>query len=258
MSWKKFPYPDQHYLYTPASLKTHWQQLHTGDVEPFPDTEPLRHAWIAFHAGEFEKAAKLGLELGIDGYAVANKATCIYANYLESAKNKKIELYEQVCARCAEQQKKFPKVASGFYWHAYALGRHSQEISILTALAQGFAPKIRHSLDTTLRLAPKHADACIALGVYHAEIISKVGLLLARLTYQVREEDGIAMYRKAIDLNPGSAIARIEYANGLIMLKGRARMKEALTLYRQAAACAAGDAMERLDVQMALDELAEA
>ena len=117
------------------------------------------------------------------------------------------------------------------------------------------AGKVKHCLDVTLKLEPKHADAHIAKGLYSAEIIDKVGALIAGLTYDAKEKDSLAMFRQAIALNPESAIARIEYGNGLVMLNGRSKMKEALALYQQAADCVPKDAMERLDVQLALDEL---
>jgi hypothetical protein len=63
------------------------------------------------------------------------------------------------------------------------------------------------------------------------------------------------MYQTALKLNPDSAIARIEYANGLVMLEGDKRMKEAEKLYAEAAMCKPLDAMERLDVEMARAEL---
>jgi hypothetical protein len=47
----------------------------------------------------------------------------------------------------------------------------------------------------------------------------------------------------------------IEYANGLVMLEGDKKMKEATRLYEQAAAAKALDAMERLDVELAKVEL---
>ncbi|MET3107049.1 tetratricopeptide (TPR) repeat protein [Oxalobacteraceae bacterium GrIS 2.11] len=255
MAWRKFPYPDPSYIYSADSLKKNWKRLHTGDAEKCPDSAPLLAAWSAFHAGDFEHACTAGLKLGMDGYTVANKATCIYANYLEQERERKIRLFEDVSERCVEQQKACPKLASGYYWQAYALGRYAQEISVLAALAQGIASKIKHCLDMAIRLEPKHADAYIARGVYNAEIIDKVGAVIGGLTYDVKESDGIAMFRHALELNPDSAIARIEYANGLVMLKGKNKMAEALTLYREAAAMKPMDAMERLDVQLALEEL---
>lgn len=257
MAWIRFPYPDDAYVYTAAGLKKAWKRLHAGDVEAFPKDEAIVDAWIAFHAGEFEKAARLGLEAGMDGYAVANKATCIYANYLERGKEKKTALFEKVAARCEEQQEEQPKNAAGFYWHAYALGRYSQAISVMKALAEGIGNKVHASLDAALKLAPQHADAHIALGVYHAEIIDKVGALVGRLTYGANREDCIRHFKTALELNPASAIARVEYANALVMLDGKKKVHEAIALCEEAAALPPHDAMERLDVERANEQLEE-
>ncbi|HEU4778204.1 MAG TPA: hypothetical protein VFS95_15420 [Telluria sp.] len=255
MAWSKFPHPDDAYVYTAASLKKAWPRLHVGDAEPFPKDARLVEAWIAFHAGDFERAAKLGLDVGVDGYAVAHKATCIYATYLEKSEKKKIATFEEVAERCERQQQEQPDNAAGYYWHAYALGRYAQGISVVKALAQGVGAKVKHSLDMTLKLAPKHADAHIALGTYHSEIIDKVGAMIGGLTYGVKKEEGYKHFKKALELNPDSAIARIEYANALVMLDGKKKMDEAVGLYEAAAGCDARDAMERLDVEAAKAEL---
>lgn len=246
MAWIKFPYPDAAYTYSAASLKKNWPRLHGGDAEPLPQDAALQAAWIAFHAGQFEQAVKSGLALGTAGYAVANKAACIYATYLEKSEAKKLGLYQEVAARCEQQQMERPRDAAGFYWHAYALGRYAQGISSAKALAQGIGGKVKASLDTTIKLEPGHADAHTALGVYYAQIIDKVG---------AKREEGIKHFKKALRLNPDSAIARIEYANALVMLDGKKKKQEALALYAEAAACMPADAMERLDVQLAKEEL---
>ena len=110
------------------------------------------------------------------------------------------------------------------------------------------------ALETTIKLQPKHADAHIALGAFHAEVIDKVGSLLGR-TQGASKDQGLAMFKQAIKLNPDSAIAMVEYANGLVMLEGDKKMKDAEKLYADAAASTPLDAMERLDVEMAKAEL---
>ncbi len=147
-----------------------------------------------------------------------------------------------------------PSDANGWYCLAYALGRYSQSISIAKALAQGLGGKVKGALDTTIRLSPNHADAHVALGSFHAEVIDKVGSLLG-LTQGASKDAGLASYKTALKLNPTSAIARVEYANGMVMLEGEKRMKEATRLYEAAAACEPLDAAERLDVEMAKAEL---
>jgi len=159
-----------------------------------------------------------------------------------------------VSERAEAQQKSDPKNPNAHYWMAYALGRYSQGISVAKALTQGLGSKVKNALETTIRLAPKHADAHIALGAFHAEVIDKVGKLLGK-TQGADAATGLKMYQQALKLNPASAIARVEYANGLVMLEGDKKMKEAEKLYADAAASTPLDAMERLDVEMAKSEL---
>jgi tetratricopeptide (TPR) repeat protein len=81
--------------------------------------------------------------------------------------------------------------------------------------------------------------------------------MVGGLTYGAKKDSAVEHYEKALKLNPDSAIARIEYANGLVMLFGEAKMKQAEKLYHEAAACKPADAMERLDVEAAKAELEE-
>jgi tetratricopeptide (TPR) repeat protein len=255
MAWTKFPHSDDAYVYTAASLKKAWARLHAGDAEPLPKNPLLIDAWIAFHAGEFEKAARIGLDVGVAGYSVAHKATCIYATYLEKSDKKRIATFEEVAERCERQQAEQPEAAAGFYWHAYSLGRYAQGISIVKALSMGIAPKVRNSIETAIKLAPAHSDAYVALGTFHAEIIGSVGAMIGGLTYGAKKEECYKAYKKAIELNPDSAIARIEYANALVTLDGKKKMDDAVALYTEACQVDAKDAMERLDVESAREEL---
>ena len=252
--WTAFPYDAGPYTYDAAALKKHWARLHKGDAEPVPKDEAVLAAWALFHAGEFHKAHDAGLKAGGAGVTVANKAQAIYANYLEKSEKTKLAMFMEVAERAEKQAAEDPKNANAHYWMAYALGRYSQGISVAKALAQGLGGKVKTALETTIKLAPKHADAHIALGAFHAEVIDKVGKLLGR-TQGADAATGLKMFKEALALNPDSAIARVEYANGLVMLEGDKRMKEAEKLYAEAAASKPLDAMERLDVEMAKEEL---
>ena len=254
-TWAKFPHADKKFQYTPATLKKSWDRLHRGDAEPFPKNNAVIDAWVAFHAGDFQTAAELGAKAGVDGVNVANKSQAIYANYLEASDKKKLELFEEVATRAERLQRDQPKNANAYYWQAYALGRYAQGISIVKALAQGIGGKVKAALETAIKLAPKHADAHIALGAYHAEVIDKVGAMIGGLTYGAKQDAAMKNYQTALKLNPDSAIARIEYANGLVMLEGKKGLKQAEQLYAEAAACQPLDAMEKLDVEQAKAEM---
>lgn len=252
--WTPFPHAGE-FDYTPASLKKQWARLHAGDAEPLPKDAAVLQAWAHYHNGNFQQAAEEGLAAGGDGITVANKATAIYATYLEKKEKTRLDLFMQVAERAQAQAQAEPQNANAWYWNAYALGRYSQGISVAKALAQGLGGKIKESLEKAIALAPKHADARIALGAFHAEVIDKVGAVIGGMTYGAKRDEGLRLFRRALELNPDSAIARVEYANALVMLDGKKALKEAEALYAQAAAFEPMDAMERLDVEMARAEI---
>jgi tetratricopeptide (TPR) repeat protein len=194
------------------------------------------------------------LKAGGAGITVANKAQAIYANYLEKSERTKLAMLMEVAQRAEAQQASEPQNPNAFYLQAYALGRYGQSISVAKALSQGLGVKVKNALETTIRLAPLHADAHIGLGTFHAEIVDKVGSLMAT-AHGASKEAGLRMFKEALRLNPASAIGRTEYANGLVMLEGEKRIQEAEQLYIEAAACEPMDATERLDVEIAKAEL---
>ena len=279
-SWNASPYKDKAYDYAGARLKERWSRLHQGDREPYPTlsevkklvdnnrefappgkleeaVSKLEEAWRAYHRGDFGRAIELGLSVGPLGYGVANKAANIYATYLETSESAKLELLLESAERAEWVFARDKSIVNAWYFHAQALGRYSQGISILKALAQGLGGKVRSSLEQAIRLEPRHADAHIAMGAYHAEIINKVGATLGGLTYGASRDAAIEHYETALRLNPHSAIARIEYANGLVMLFGKTKVARATSLYEEAAACLPADAMERFDAELAKSELTE-
>lgn len=277
--WRDFPHPEKSYDQAGGALEKNWPRLHKGDCEPFPSTAHLKKlvaaqpklapdgaiddaaaalqdAWRAYHRGDFAAAVELGTSIGLLGVNVANKAANIYATYLEKDERKQLEIFLETTRRAEKLQAAAPDMANAHYFYAQALGRYSQGISIAKALAEGHATKVKKALDAAIRLEAKHADAHIALGAYHAEIINKVGAMIGGLTYGADKKAGVGHFQTALKLNPDSAIARIEYANGLVMMFGKEKLKEATRLYEEAAASKPMDAMERLDVEMAKEEIA--
>ena len=253
--WAKFPHTDKAYAYDAAGLKKNWARLHKGDCEPFPKDTSVVDAWRHYHAGDFQAAVEAGLAAGGAGVNAAAKAQSIYANYLEKTDKAKLALFEEAAAWADERRNETPKDANAHYLYAYALGRYGQGISVAKALAQGFGGKIKNALATVLKLEPKHAEACTAFGAYQAEVIEKVGAVVAGMTYGAKKDSALTHSQTALKLHPDSAIARIEYANGLILLFGKERLDEAQRLYEEAAACEPADAMEQLDVALAKSEL---
>ena len=238
-----------------ASLQHNWSRLHRGDAEPMPVDGDVLHAWVLFHNGDFQQAAAKGLKAGSDGVTVANKATSVYARFLEKREKTKLDLFLEVAARAKAQQALVPNNPNAFFWQAYALSQYSQAISVAKGMAQGLGNKVKEALNRTIELCPAHADAHLALASFHAEVIDKVGALIAGMTYGAKKETGMALFKQALQLNPDSPVSLIDYANGLVMLEGQKKIKEATKLYQRAVASQPQDALERLGVALARVEL---
>ncbi|MGL5986170.1 MAG: hypothetical protein ACRCZ5_04745, partial [Burkholderiales bacterium] len=99
------------------------------------------------------------------------------------------------------------------------------------------------------------AEAHIAMGTFQAEVIDKVGSLVGGLTYGAKRDSAVQHFETALELLPFSAIARIQMAEGLLMLFGNKRLELATTLYNEAAECVPAEAMEQLDIVYARDAL---
>ncbi len=255
-TWTEFTHIHD-YPFTADKVKKHWKKLHASDQEPLPRSAKVLAAWVLFHRGEFQKAMEAGLRAGPAGASVANKAACIYANYLEPKEKVKLSILMEVAERAAAQIAAEPENANAHYWQGYALGRYSHGISVAKALALGIGGKVKSALESTIRLQPLHADAYIALATFHAEVIDKVGALIGNMTYGAKKDTCLKLFERGLALNPKSTAARIEYANALLILEGDSAMEEATRLYEQVASTKALDAMGRLDVELAKAELAD-
>ena len=266
------------YRYEGAALHKHWTRLHQGDREPWPDeaaitrsaklqaafgaqvaaaggshayAAALQDAWRRFHAGDFAAAIADGSALGALGAVVANKAAAVDSLYSKQKQALLLEELDAAVKRGETAVKALPDHANIHYTLALALGRYSQRITILRALAEGLAGRVRMHLERALALEPQHAEAQVALGLYHAEIIHMLGALAAALTYGASREQAIGHFKSAVEAAPQSPIIHMEYANGLNLLDAAKYRTQIQRLYEQAAACEPADAMESLDAERA-------
>ncbi|MCL4820150.1 MAG: hypothetical protein KJ067_13450 [Vicinamibacteria bacterium] len=245
--WKPFPGDAGAFRHDAASLKKHWKRLHRADLEPWPREADAREAWVHFHCGEFKRAVDTGLAAGGAGLTCAHKAQTIYATYLEPDEERRLELLLEVVERAEVQRDAEPENANAHYWLAHALGRYSQGISVAVALARGLGGRVKGALDAALEIEPDHADALATLGAFHAEVIGKVGRLLAR----VQGADagaGRDCFRRARELAPHSPTVLVECARGLPPIDGTKGEREAEALWAAAAAVVPQDAAEWLAV----------
>ena len=274
-AWAKFPHDANAFDLAGDKLKKAWPTLHVGDGEPFPDEKravsllksagksvpkgidsealsaQLQAAWRAFHQGDFQHAFELGQALGPVGASVAVKALGIHATYLVGDEDDQLARFNQAVELAEAAIASLPGEANSHYRHAFSLGRYSQRISVAKALKMGLAGKVRASLDKTLALDPKHAEAHTALAIYHAEIISKIGALIGGMTYGAKAAEAEKHIQQALKLTPDSPIAHVEHANLLLLLHGDKKETAAANAYEKAAKLKPRDAMEKLDTEFA-------
>jgi tetratricopeptide (TPR) repeat protein len=278
IKWAAFPHDAKSFAYAGDALKKAWPKLHAGDCEPFPDAKhaatlikaagkaapkldadtlasALQDAWRAFHHGDFKVAFEAGEKLGPVGASVAVKAIGIHATYLVDGDAEKLKRFEQAAKLAESAVKALPGEANSHYRLAFALGRYSQGLSIVKALKEGIATKVRAALDTTLELAPKHAEAHTAMAVYHAEIVNKIGAMIGGLTYGAKPAEAEKHIKTALKLTPDSPIAHIEHGNVLMLLHGDKKEDDAAAAYEKAAKIKPVDAMEALDATYAKEQI---
>jgi tetratricopeptide (TPR) repeat protein len=276
--WATFPHDAKGFAFTGDALTKAWPRLHAGDCEPFPDAKratallkatgkaapkldadalaaALQDAWRAFHHGDFKVAFDAGEKLGPIGASVAVKAIGIHATYLVDSDAEKLRRFEQAAKLAEAAVKALPDDANSYYRLAFALGRYSQGLSIVKALKEGIATKVRSALDTTLELAPKHAEAHTAMALYHAEIVNKIGAMIGGLTYGAKPAEAEKHIKAALKLTPDSPIAHIEHGNVLMLLHGEKQEDAAAAAYEKAAKLKPADAMEALDAAYAKSQL---
>jgi tetratricopeptide (TPR) repeat protein len=279
--WNKFPHDASDFSFEGSNLLDSWPDLHRGDCVEFPDADwvqqcleqapdaaprsfdgdyaalaaDIQDAWRCFHSGDFEQAIIVSQRCGQLAHAAANKAAGIYATYLEPDETAARACFLSAVERAEAAIEVLPDDPNSHYFHAFNLGRYSQSISIVKALSQGIGGKIQTSLENALELEPNHAEAHIALGMYNAEVIDKVGKMLAKLTYGASKDKALHHFERALELTPDSPIAHIEYGNGLYLLFQDDRLDDVTDLYVRASEIEPLDAMEKLDIEAALAEL---
>ena len=280
-TWHSFPHDSSDFLFEGSSLLDAWPDLHHGDCVEFPDAEwveqclqespdaapesfdgdfsaladTIQDAWRSYHYGDFQQATELAAQCGLLAHGAANKAAGIYATYLEPDEATARACFLSAAEHAETAIEVLPDDPNSHYFHAFNLGRYSQSISIVKALSQGIGGKIQTSLENAIYLQPEHADANIALGAYYAEVIDKVGKMLAKLTYGATPAKAIKHFERALELTPEAPIAHIEYGNGLYLLFGDDRLDDVTDLYVKATELQPIDAMAKLDIEAALAEM---
>jgi len=238
------------------ALRDRWDVLHAGNKEPFPADERVQDAWRAYHEGRFQDAVTIGQAHGGAGLVPAAFAATIYANYLESDEERKVAIFETAMDMAEKATEACPDNANAHYMLAVSRGRYSQFINMIEALSKGLGPKIRDSVTRCLELQPDHAEGHATMAGWNAEIVDKVGGMLAGLSFGAKKSSAEEHYEQSVALAPASPVPYIEKAHGLLLMYGESSKDEATALLEKACTLDPADAMQVLDIGRARATLA--
>ena len=211
----------------------------------------LQDAQSQYAKGDFAGAVQTAVALNTsDGFALAAKSNSIFAS--TQADNKQEAIYAQ--------SEKYARSAisldvgngEGYFETARALGRLSQLRGILAALTQGLGGQIKDNLDKALKIDPQYANALVAVGLWHAEIVGKGVAFL----YGADPVKGLAAFNRAVKLEPKVIIHRVEFARGLMLIDAGKNKDAALAQLEIAVTLSPRDAAEKLDLERAKRDLA--
>lgn len=218
--------------------------------------QSIEEARAAYADGRFAAAAEAGEALGTsEGYALAAESLAIQGYYL-AAGDEQPELFARAIGAADEAIRLDPGNPEAHFQSAHAIGREAQTVGVMEALNRGYARRTREAAQEALRLDPEMAEAHLTLASWHAEIVNKMGGLVARVTYRATRRNALDYYEKALELAPDEIGVYLEYANGLLLLNRNRNREQARELLARGIEIAPGDAYDRILHDLAVQRLA--
>lgn len=221
------------------------------------DAQGIEAARAAYAGGRFVEAAELGEALGTsEGYALAAESLAIHGYYI-AAEDEQPDLFARAIRAADEAIRLDPDSPEAHFQSAHAIGREAQTVSVMEALNRGYARRTRHAAEKALRLDPEMAEAHLTLASWHAEIVNKMGRLVAGMTYRATRRDAIEYYEKALELAPDEKTVYLEYANGLLLFNRNRNREQARELLSQGIEIRPEDAYGRILHDLTVQRLAK-
>lgn len=288
--WQKFPYPNEAYSYQGDALKAAWPELHGIDNEPYPSAENLKNlfertgadqpgspyaivnfngdydalaekmqdAWRAYHRGDFETAFNGSKDLGLAGFYLALRARAVHGLYLVEDKAQRKDFIADYLWPKYDLLKDNPiDYANAYFGVLYALGRYGQIIPIPQAIADGMPFKIRKLLDQVMEQDAHHPENLVIYGIYHCDIVAKIGGFMSRVTFGAKESTCIDYFEKALALQPEDIGIRLEYILEMIAVDREKYSTQMLRQYETIKSIQPKDAKEVLEKKLAEKIIAE-
>jgi tetratricopeptide (TPR) repeat protein len=170
--------------------------------------------FAVYARGDYDQAARIGEAAHTaSGYAIAARAV-LAEDVLRDAP----------CMECLQRAERLarqaiaadPKDAFGQVWLAVALGYQSRIIGAVKARLRNTPAESRSALDIAVQADPKNPFAVSALGGWHIEVVRGGGAFLARTLYGATEKEALALFDRAVKLDPGNVAVHYQVALSLL------------------------------------------
>ena len=161
--------------------------------------QSLEEARAAYADGRFLEAAELAESLGTsNGHALAAESLAIHGYYI-AADEDRAALFERAMRSAEEAVRLDAANPEAHFQSAHAMGRDAQIVSVMEALNNGYARKVRAAIEEALRLKPQMAGAHLSLATWNAEVVSKMGRVVANLTFRASRRAALEHYQRALE-----------------------------------------------------------
>ncbi len=217
----------------------------------------LEAARMAHDAGDFLEAAEMAAALNtVDGYALAAESLAVYGFHIAAPGQEREDVFARATDYGLEAVRLDPQNVQAHLQLAHAMGRYAQVVSVVEVLGNRYVTRVRDAVETAAELEPESAMAHLGIAAWHAEALSKAGIV-ARLLFGASSARALEHIDLALEYGPELKVVQLETGYSLLLLSERRYGDRALRLLRAARELPIGNAWEEFLHERALEVLAE-
>lgn len=184
-----------------------------GVATPAVQAATTDEIFAIYARGDYEAAARAG-EAAHTAAGLAIAARAVLAEDV---------LRDAPCMECLQRAERLsraaiatdPHFAFGQVWLAVSLGYQARLLGIMKARLRDMPAQSKAALDAAIADDPKNPFAVSALGGWNIEVVKGGGAFLARTLYGATEDQALALFDRAVKLDPDNVA--VHYQVGLAL-----------------------------------------
>ncbi len=210
------------------------------------DAQTQQQARALYDAGDFLASAAMAQSLGTSqGMSLSARSTLAHYAYVDRAAATP-EIFTAANGLADQALKLDPRNVEAHLQAAVALGYRGRMTSPPQAHFAGYAKDARSHIQAALDLEPENPWAHAMLGAWNMEIVRKGGRFMARTMYGAKLDEGIRLYRRALELDPKNPVLQYEFGLALAAQESKKYAADATRQVQTALALPPKNAFERL------------